>query len=69
MPIYEYRCTGCGKEIEVLETSSGNAGHQCASCGKEMERIFSTYGVGRSSEPAVPSCPNPGCQGGTCQFS
>ncbi len=34
MPIYEFRCTHCGKEIEVLQKISDPLPTHCPSCGQ-----------------------------------
>ena len=44
MPIYEYRCSGCGHEFEefVLPKSTPH----CPSCqSEELERLLSLFGV------------------------
>jgi len=34
MPIYEYQCTACDKEIEVLQKISDAPLQQCPACGE-----------------------------------
>ncbi|OGI47813.1 MAG: transcriptional regulator [Candidatus Muproteobacteria bacterium RIFCSPHIGHO2_01_FULL_65_16] len=34
MPIYEYRCEGCGHELEVMQKFSDAALVDCPACGK-----------------------------------
>ncbi len=34
MPIYEYQCTACGGELEVLQKISEAAPETCPACGK-----------------------------------
>ncbi len=34
MPLYEYRCQACGKEIEVLQKISDPPRTECPSCGQ-----------------------------------
>lgn len=34
MPIYEYRCSACGHELEILQKMSEKALTDCPSCGK-----------------------------------
>ncbi len=34
MPLYEYRCQACGKEIEVLQKISDPLRTECPSCGQ-----------------------------------
>ena len=36
MPIYEYRCTGCGQEVEVLLRNPQSSAVQCPQCGAEL---------------------------------
>ena len=45
MPLYDFRCRGCGHEFEVL-VRSGDGGPACPSCnGREVERLLSTFAV------------------------
>jgi putative FmdB family regulatory protein len=70
MPIYEYQCKSCGKEIEVLQSTSDVEKHKCPGCGEGMERIMSSGGVkmGKSSS-APPPCAGGGCSTGTCPYN
>ncbi len=45
MPIYEYRCAGCGERFEVLQRlGEGAAGLRCPRCGAEgPTRQLSTF--------------------------
>ena len=44
MPLYEYRCAGCGSEFELL--IRGSATPVCPSCGSvDLERILSMFAV------------------------
>ena len=64
MPLYEYRCEGCGTRFEALIQGSQKAA--CTSCGgKKLEKLLSTFAVsaGGSSSPA-PAPAMGGC--GTC---
>ncbi|MBI5902115.1 MAG: zinc ribbon domain-containing protein [Deltaproteobacteria bacterium] len=42
MPIYEYRCTDCGKEFEVIQKFSDKPITDCVHCsGKKVEKLIS----------------------------
>lgn len=42
MPLYEYRCAGCGLEQEnLLPMSAAGASRSCPSCGAEMKQKVS----------------------------
>lgn len=41
MPIYEYKCKGCGKEFEVIQKFSDAPVKKCADCGGKVEKIIS----------------------------
>jgi len=41
MPLYEYRCHGCGKTIEVLQKFSDEPLTTHDGCGGEMEKLIS----------------------------
>ena len=69
MPIYEYKCDGCGIRFERNQRMSDEPVRVCPECGKEsVRKILSTGGVVgsmKSPEPP-PSCPTGGCAGGMC---
>jgi len=45
MPIYEYRCTLCGQEHEVLQKVSEPPLTDCPSCGKPgMQKLLTAAG-------------------------
>jgi putative FmdB family regulatory protein len=41
MPLYEYRCMGCGKRIEVLQRLGEARLTECPSCHGVLERLIS----------------------------
>ncbi|MCP5495238.1 MAG: hypothetical protein H7A23_11840 [Leptospiraceae bacterium] len=65
MPIYEYKCATCGKEIEVLQTTHKNYEY-CneidASCekGGKVSRLISSFAFAGSDSPSNDFC-NAGC--------
>jgi len=64
MPLYEYRCTSCGKQFEVLMREGVTP--TCPACQNQaVEKQFSTYAVGAMSPKASPmpsGSPCGGCQ-------
>jgi putative FmdB family regulatory protein len=51
MPIYEYRCSACGKRSSALLASYSSADPPCPHCGKtELRRLVSTFATVRSDE-------------------
>ena len=45
MPIYEYRCTECGHQAEVLQKFSDPALTECIACGKpSFTKLLSAAG-------------------------
>jgi len=54
MPIYEYRCQGCGGVFEELTLSAGTGtGARCRHCdGGDVVRLMSAFAVG-GSDPAA----------------
>src|SRR5262249_41362214 len=48
MPLYEYRCRGCGNQFEVLQRlGEGAEGLACTSCGAAaLDKQFSTFATG-----------------------
>ncbi|HEY5998676.1 MAG TPA: zinc ribbon domain-containing protein [bacterium] len=74
MPMYEYRCGGCGHKIERYEAgrAASEGAEKCPECGRtSLRRVFSTFasnccgdGDGGGSLPA-----SGGCGGGSSHFS
>ncbi|MBU4194569.1 MAG: zinc ribbon domain-containing protein [Actinobacteria bacterium] len=68
MPIYEYRCKGCGKRFEKLVRGSEDV--RCPQCGRGGPvKLFSTFGI-KSGDRFTPStggscgtCPATTCDG------
>lgn len=44
MPLYEYRCSSCGHQFEVLQKISDQSLRPCEKCGTESERLISGGG-------------------------
>ncbi len=40
MPRYDYRCTGCATEFELVQTFSEAGSGECPSCGGAGQRVF-----------------------------
>ena len=58
MPIYEYRCEGCGKVFEKIQRSdqSGEA-VTCPSCGgTKTEKVLSSFSCSKGSAERGSSC-------------
>jgi len=67
MPIYEYRCGGCGKEFErYVASTTGPAA--CPDCGSgSVKRTLSLFAVKSDGGPVASSMPaGGGCCGGGC---
>ncbi len=68
MPIYEFKCPGCGKRLEML-SSMGEKGNGlvCPACGHAgLARVFSTFATGGRSEGGKSSGGCAGCGGKGC---
>lgn len=51
MPLYEYRCTACGKRSSALVQTWSSPDPACPHCGKpELRRLVSTFATVRSEE-------------------
>ena len=61
MPLYEYRCNGCGKAFEQLRRmSEADSNVVCPKCeSKKVKRQFSTFAAVGSQQEA--GCAKPGC--------
>ncbi|MCU0770319.1 MAG: zinc ribbon domain-containing protein [Verrucomicrobia bacterium] len=67
MPIYEFHCTKCERDSEVLVRSSHWKGTACPHCGsKRLEKKLSTFAstTAGGSEPSA--CGMGGGGGGGC---
>jgi len=45
MPIYGYRCTECGHELEVLQSMSADPLKVCPECGGALRKLLYPVGV------------------------
>ena len=66
MPIYEYRCTDCGKKFEVLHLSAEEAhSPECKYCHSgNVRKLISRVRVVRSEESRLESLMDPSMLGG-----
>ncbi len=69
MPIYEFRCTGCGELFELLlRPGEVLEGMNCPHCGAQSaERVLSrvSHAVGSSSGPGA-EVTTRSCSSGSC---
>ena len=74
MPIYEYRCSECGHELEKIQKISDLPLKDCPACGKPaLQKLISAAGFrlkgGKKknvAESGSKSDTSPGCGSGTC---
>ena len=45
MPTYEYRCKGCGRELEVVQSFSEASLTVCPHCGGPLRKVFGSIGI------------------------
>lgn len=45
MPTYQYACTGCGQQLEVVQKFSDDPLVECPSCQGRLRKVFSAVGV------------------------
>ncbi len=45
MPTYQYRCTACGEELEVVQKFSDDALTECPQCSGRLRKVFNAVGV------------------------
>ncbi|HLK11141.1 MAG TPA: zinc ribbon domain-containing protein [Candidatus Binatia bacterium] len=66
MPIYEYRCGGCGKKVTVLTLRVSEAvTPQCERCGsRQLTRLMSRFAMPRSEEERLDALGDPDALGG-----
>ena len=58
MPLYEYRCPGCGRRFEVLQrVGESGSGLVCPACGRpEPDKQYSTFASAAVDAFAGSSC-------------
>lgn len=45
MPLYEYRCTNCGRSVEDFHSAKARVRLKCRHCGGKLTRIYSEPGI------------------------
>ena len=45
MPTYQYACTSCGEELEVVQKFSDDPLTICPACSGKLRKVFSPVGV------------------------
>lgn len=71
MPMYEYRCEGCGLVFEVRQKFSDAPVTTCTACGSRVKKLISKSGFALKGSgwyrqgyscagPAAPACPGGG---------
>jgi putative FmdB family regulatory protein len=65
MPLYEFHCSECEKDSEVLVRSTEWKGTACPQCGStKLQKKLSVFASAPAGEDALPQCTgNPGACG------
>jgi putative FmdB family regulatory protein len=45
MPTYQYRCTDCGRDLEVVQKFSDASLTECPTCAGRLRKVFNAVGV------------------------
>ncbi len=45
MPTYEYTCTECGEQVEVVQKFTDDPLTVCTACGGRLRKVFSPVGI------------------------
>ena len=45
MPTYEYRCKGCGADLEIVQSFTDDPLTTCEACGGELRKVFGSVGI------------------------
>ncbi len=45
MPTYEYACTKCGHQFEIVQSFSDDALTTCPECGGSLRKVFGSVGI------------------------
>jgi putative FmdB family regulatory protein len=60
MPLFEYRCSSCGKTFEELVSGDQRDRAVCRHCGSvRVERLLSTFSVAREASARAAAEPGP----------
>lgn len=64
MPIFEYKCSQCGRISEFLETGGSKKARKCAHCGsRKLKKQLSVFaaGVSESGSKRCHGCSDQSC--------
>jgi putative FmdB family regulatory protein len=45
VPTYQYACTACGQQLEVVQSFSDAALTECPACEGQLRKVFSAVGI------------------------
>ncbi len=45
MPTYQYACTACGEQLEVVQKFSDDSLTECPECTGQLRKVFSAVGI------------------------
>jgi putative FmdB family regulatory protein len=45
VPTYQYACTSCGEQLEVVQAFSDEPLTECPACGGRLRKVFHSVGV------------------------
>ncbi len=45
MPTYQYTCTDCGEQVEVVQKFTDDPLAVCPACGGKLRKVFSPVGI------------------------
>ena len=45
MPTYQYACTNCGEQLEVVQKFTDNALTECPACQGQLRKVFNAVGI------------------------
>jgi putative FmdB family regulatory protein len=45
VPTYQYACTACGEQLEVVQKFSDDALTECPECTGQLRKVFSAVGI------------------------
>ncbi|WP_066373896.1 FmdB family zinc ribbon protein [Herbidospora mongoliensis] len=45
MPTYQYACTSCGEQLEVVQKFTDDALTECPACAGRLRKVFNAVGI------------------------
>ena len=66
MPLFNYKCSDCNKEFEIL-VKNDKRNIECSDCGgKNLKKVYSSFDFNLKEPVSTGGCSMGGCSNGSC---